>query len=85
MVSQFMSRNRSMMNDPNYTVLDSDSSSEEDADENSLVKVKQSLAATGNNNISNSLLMLMQQVIRLKPKVEVHCQNTSVLVRKQLA
>ena len=42
-VSKILSRNRSMINDPNYTVLDCDSSSEEDSHENSLAKVKQSL------------------------------------------
>ena len=84
-VSKILSRNRSMINDPNYTVLDSDSSSEEDSHENSLAKVKQSLAATGNNNISISLLLLVQHAFKVKPKVEVQCQNTSIAERKQLA
>ena len=67
------------------TLLDSDSSSEEDSHENSLAKVKQSLAATGNNNISTSLLLLVQHVIKVKPKVEIQCQNTSIGELKQLA
>ena len=77
-VSKILSRNRSMIENPNYTVLDSNSSSGEDPQENSFNKVKQSLAATGNNKISISLLLLVQHVINVKQKVEIQCQNTSI-------
>ena len=74
-VNQIMSRNQSMMADPNYSVLDEDSSSGEDTEENSFMKVKQSLAFTGNNNTSQLLLMLGQFVIKVRPKIEINCQN----------
>ena len=81
-VSKKLSRNKSMINDPNYTVFNSDSSSEEDSHENYLAKLRQSLAATGNNNISISLLLLIQHIIQVKAKVEVQCQNTSKAQRQ---
>ena len=84
-VSKILSRNRSMIENPNYTVLDSSSSSGEDPQENSFNKVKQSLVATGNNKISISLLLLVQHVVKVKRKVEIQCQNTSIGELKQLA
>ena len=41
-VNKIKARNQSMLADPNYRILDEDSSSEEEEGENSLLKVKQS-------------------------------------------
>ena len=57
-IKTILTRNQSMMADPNYTVLYDDSSSVEDAEENTLVKVKESPTATG-NKITSQLLLLI--------------------------
>ena len=74
-VNKIKCRNQSMMSDPNYSILDEDSSSEEEEGENSLLKVKQSLASTGNNNVYQLLLMLVNFVIKVIPKIEINCKT----------
>ena len=49
------------------------------------MKVKESLAATGNNNTSQLLLMLVQYVIKVRPKVAINVQNTSTEELKNMA
>ena len=73
------------MADPNYSVLDEDSSDEEDEGENSFLKVKKSLASTGNNNTLQMWLMLVKFAIMVRLKVLINYQNTSTEELKKLA
>ena len=58
-VGVIASRNQSMLVDPNYSILNEDSSASKDEQENSFIKVKEYLASTGTNNMYKMLLMLV--------------------------
>ena len=84
-VGLIANRNQSMLVDPNYSILNEDSSASEDEQENSFIKVKESLASTGTNNTYKMLLMLVEYVIRIRSKVVLNAQSTSTEELKKLA
>ena len=49
------------------------------------MKVKESLASTGTNNMYKVLLMLVEYIIKIRPKVVLNVQSTSTDELKKLA
>ena len=84
-VNLINTRNSSMMENRDYTILNEEDSDSESEQNNSFARVKETLASAGANDFYRMLLLFVEYVIKIRPRISMNVQSTSTEELKQLA
>ena len=75
MVEVIKTRNTSMMENRDYTILNEEDSDSDTEQNNSFARVKETLATTGSNDFYRMLLLFVEFIIELRPRISKNVQS----------